>query len=127
VAAIGITHADLPIGPPNHRADYRAPRAWRFSDCLELHEETGIVALAVRSLGRLRAAPALSPQSVSVFEATLPTLPERLDKPPDEDEIVGWKSVTQGELRRMVGAGDITDGFTLGSLALLFASQLEGG
>ena len=88
----------------------------------EFEEETGLVAISVRAIGRFRPVPALTPQAATVFEARVATMPDTTMVPPDEDEIVGWKAITPTGLRAMLSAGEITDGFTLASLALLFVT-----
>lgn len=88
----------------------------------ELKEETGLQA-ELTHVGRFRPIPGLTPQSVDVFRAEIPdrmiaTL-EAFDS--NVDEIVNRQIISRPQLATMIENGEISDGFTLSSLAVFDA------
>jgi 8-oxo-dGTP pyrophosphatase MutT (NUDIX family) len=86
----------------------------------ELREETGLE-VALHPIGTFHPIPGLTPQLVHVFVTDL--LPrsqvQPREMPSDVDEILGHRLVLESDLGALMASGEITDGFSLCSLALL--------
>ncbi len=82
----------------------------------ELAEETGLRAGTIRFLGRLEAANGYSPTSFDVFLAT-ELVPGEPNHEPTEVGMV-HHFVTDAELDRMIGTGEVTDAPSLAALML---------
>lgn len=84
---------------------------------LELAQETGLRAGALRHLGRLAFVPGISSQ---FFDAWLATDLEEGRAEPDAEEVdLETRAVTPAAFCAMVAAGDIVDSSTLAAWALL--------
>lgn len=86
----------------------------------ELFEEVKIVATELENIGRFNPVPGLTDQKVDIFIARVDEL--SLDKTSfelNEDDIEGISIVKVNEVYESVSKGEITDGFTLGSLLFL--------
>ncbi len=105
---------ELPMGAVDHGED-PAESAGR-----ELLEETGLDALVSR-VGSFHPIPGLTPQRATVFRASIPEdALAQLEAFDDAvDEIVARRLLSQKEIKAMIASGEISDGFTLCSLALL--------
>lgn len=85
----------------------------------ELREETQLESDSWEHVGTFRAVPGLTSQRVSVFIARVDEADlGKARAPRGTDEITGTKIVRLEELWNMVRKGQITDGFTLGSLMI---------
>lgn len=113
---------------------YRYPlakRAWEFPQgawghgrsgsvrelaAAELAEETGLRADELVQLGTLDTSPGLSSQRFHVFLATglTPGEPER--ELSEADMVHEWRA--EGEVRAMIGRGELTDSHSVAALAL---------
>ena len=86
----------------------------------ELLEETGLV-IPLTKIGSFRPVPGLTPQTATVFTASIPdgviAALEAFDE--EVDEILERRLLSASEIKAMIASGDISDGFTLSSLALL--------
>jgi ADP-ribose pyrophosphatase len=90
----------------------------------ELVEETGLVAGELREVGRFRPIPGLSPQQTVVYLSPLDDARLHTRSPAEfVDDIEGLRVVDWLTLRRMIGSGEISDGITLTSLALLAMTE----
>ena len=89
----------------------------------ELEEETGLQA-ELTHVGRFRPIPGLTPQAVDVFRAKIPdrmiTALENFDT--NVDEIVNRRIISRQQLATMIKNDEISDGFTLSSLAVFDAA-----
>ncbi len=95
----------------------------------ELLEETGLSARHVRQVGEFHPIPGLTPQSAAVFIAEVDDgdLTALTATPASAvDEILERRVVTFGDLKEMIVAGEITDGFTLCAYALAHATATFG-
>lgn len=92
----------------------------------ELREETGIER-PLQQVGSFHPIPGLTPQSVTVYRARIPegkvAQIQSFGKP--VDEIVERRFLPFQEIRRMISSSEISDGFTLSSIAIGFASASE--
>jgi 8-oxo-dGTP pyrophosphatase MutT (NUDIX family) len=82
----------------------------------ELHEETGLRATGLTSLGTLDVAPSTISQRCHVFLATelIPGTPRR--DPEEQDMCSAWFDLSA--VQRMIAAGTITDAKTVAAFAL---------
>jgi ADP-ribose pyrophosphatase len=90
----------------------------------ELLEETGLEA-SVSKIGTFHPIPGLTPQLATVFKATITDkkVSDVANFDEDVDEIVDRRLLTRAQITEMISSGEISDGFTLCSLALLNFSQ----
>ena len=86
----------------------------------ELLEETGISAPEFIPLGSFHPIPGLTPQTVQVFEVPVNEITIANTA---ADEIITQAIVPRDRLIQMITAGEITDGFTLCSVALYMAKR----
>ena len=86
----------------------------------ELLEETGLAATELVQIGRFHPIPGLAPQVITVYLTRIADPRLRACQPvEDVDDIVGMQVVEHESLRAMARAGEVSDGVTLTSLALL--------
>jgi 8-oxo-dGTP pyrophosphatase MutT (NUDIX family) len=86
----------------------------------ELREETGLTDLPLTRVGSFRPIPGLTPQRTTIFRATIPDsqVSALMDFPDNVDEIVSRQLIGPDQIDTMVARGEISDAFTLCSLAL---------
>jgi hypothetical protein len=83
-------------------------------------EETGLAAHQVTRIGRYNPIPGLAPQEITVYTTTVTDAALRACVPMrNVDDIVDMTIVDYAAVRGMAGEGEITDGVTLASIALL--------
>lgn len=85
----------------------------------ELREETGLVT-SLSKIGEFRPVPGLTPQTATVFTASIPAEAISSLESFDEnvDEIIERRLLTFEEIQAKISSGEISDGMTLSALAL---------
>ena len=105
---------ELPMGGIDH-GEQPISAAMR-----ELEEETRMK-MDLKEIGIFHPIPGLTPQKVYVFQGSLPDSEKAKFSMSDDltDEIVQRKFLCRNEIVGMIASGEISDGFTLCSLALM--------
>ena len=89
----------------------------------EATEELGAEITNLTRLGSIKCNTGLMASVVLVFEAKVTTSPEKLT-PADKNEAIDhYLVLSRSEISALIRNGEITDGFTLGALALLDSNQ----
>ena len=83
----------------------------------ELREETGITGAELEYLGKICPDSGMSADQVSVYLARFSS-EDRLEKQDEKEAVKEYRMVSRKEVREMIEAGDLADGFTLSAIAL---------
>lgn len=86
----------------------------------ELHEETGLTATSLETLGVLRPDTAIVETEAHIVLAAVASL-DHLVLDHEEEAISHHKLFSTGELTTAIRAGEVRDGFTLGAFAYMLA------